>query len=79
MDGAYLWELGKGEIYDQRDGEHGPSMRCRTREDVGILQKNVDCALTPDTRLKWKWKVDVLPSRLAEDTVPTHDYLSLCR
>jgi hypothetical protein len=74
---SYLWEIGKGEIYDQRDSENGPAMRCRTRDDAGILQKNVDCPLTPTTRLKWKWKVDALPSRLAEDTVPTHDYLSI--
>jgi hypothetical protein len=27
--------------------------------------------------LSWSWRVDELPSELAEDTLPTHDYLSI--
>lgn len=37
----------------------------------------MDLAWTPDTRIEWSWKVDELPSKLREDTTPTHDYLSL--
>ena len=32
---------------------------------------------TPDTRLRWAWKVDRLPSQEREDQFHTHDYLSL--
>ena len=31
----------------------------------------------PDTRLRWRWRVDALPSAVAEDSLPTHDYLSI--
>ncbi|MDN5862453.1 MAG: DUF3047 domain-containing protein, partial [Salinisphaera sp.] len=30
-----------------------------------------------DSKLSWDWRVDALPSDLAEDTMPTHDYLSI--
>lgn len=73
----YLWELGPGEIYQLDDSDGLPCMRCHTREDVGILRKEVSFDLRPETRLSWDWKVDELPSVYAEDTVPTHDYLSI--
>jgi hypothetical protein len=42
--------------------------------DVGILQRDIDLPLPQSA---WSWKVDALPSTLAEDTLPTHDYLSI--
>lgn len=75
----YLWFLGPAEIYrpaaTQPDGT--PSIRVTTHDDVGILQKPVDLPLGADTRVGWRWRVDALPSAVAEDTLPTHDYLSL--
>ena len=76
-DWRYLWELGDGEIYGLKDSAGHRCMQCHTKEDVGILQKEVSFPLTPETRLQWDWKVDELPSIHAEDTVPTHDYLSI--
>jgi len=76
----YLWHLGEAEIFRPREGvtpTGGPAVTCHTHRDVGILQHDVDFALTPETRIAWQWKVDELPSRLREDTTPTHDYLSL--
>jgi len=73
----HFWELGASEIYARRPGDHGSVMCCHTSDNAGILQRDVDCALTPSTRVKWRWKVDTLPSRYAEDTLPTHDYLSI--
>ena len=58
-------------------GDGGPAIACHTHSDVGILQRPADLAFTPQTRIAWRWKVDSLPSRLREDTTPTHDYLSL--
>ncbi|MES1944707.1 hypothetical protein PC39_11347 [Salinisphaera sp. PC39] len=72
-DWRYLWFLGPAEIYAPADG----GMRCHTHADVGILRRELRLPLRPDTRLEWQWKVDELPSTLAEDTVPTHDYLSI--
>jgi hypothetical protein len=76
----YLWRLGEAEIFRESDLEPpggGPCISCHTHRDVGILQHDIDIALTPETRLAWQRKVDELPSRLREDTTPTHDYLSL--
>ncbi len=73
-DWRYLWRLGDGTIYS--GGDSG-EIRIDTQDDVGILQLQVDHRLTPATRLEWSWRVDTLPSRLAEDIQPTHDYLSV--
>jgi hypothetical protein len=44
---------------------------------VGILQKEVDFPIEPDSEISWDWTVDALPGLLREDTLPSHDYLSL--
>jgi hypothetical protein len=74
----YLWHLGPAEIY--RTGTHSdgePCIHCRTNADVGILQKEVDLPLDKDTEISWRWCVQQLPSTLREDTLPSHDYLSI--
>lgn len=71
----YLWFLGDAEIYSPANGSRG--IACRTHGDVGILQTAFELPLTTDTFLEWEWRVDQLPSELAEDTLPTHDYLSI--
>lgn len=76
----YLWELGPAEIFTRRpdggDGR-GATLAVHTRGDVGILQKDVSFALRPGSTLSWDWKIDALPSAVAENQVPTHDYLSI--
>lgn len=52
-------------------------MHTHTRNDVAILQKPAEVALTPDTELKWSWRVDQLPGKQAENSVITHDYISI--
>lgn len=78
----YLWELGPAGIFseshgDGRDG--GPARRidAHTHNDVAILQKEVNVALTPGTALQWSWKVDQLPAKAAENIAIAHDYLSI--
>lgn len=73
----YLWFIGPAEIYRKHAHEHGESMCCNTHNDVGLLQQDVDVPLVPDAELKWSWKVDLLPSSVAEDTLPTYDYMSI--
>jgi hypothetical protein len=72
-----LWFLGDNEIFTPR--RHGASqgISVHTCQDVGILQRRVDCALRPDTRVGWRWLVSKLPGGSAENTIPTHDYLSI--
>jgi hypothetical protein len=73
----YLWFLGPADIYRPCDAAGRPGIRAHTSDDVGILQRPVDVPLTPATTLGWRWRVDELPSQDAEDTLPTHDYLSI--
>jgi hypothetical protein len=70
----YLWFLGPAEIF-RAAGPRQIELRCD--DDLGILQRPADFALTPSTTVEWRWRVDELPSERAEDTLPTHDYLSL--
>ena len=49
----------------------------RIGPSVGILQRDVRFPLRPDTEIAWRWRVDALPGLLREDSVPSHDYLSL--
>jgi hypothetical protein len=74
----YLWFLGPAEIYRPcAEPDRSPAICCHTRNDVGLLQKAVALPLQPDTRLRWAWRIDRLPSQVREDTLPTHDYLSI--
>jgi Protein of unknown function (DUF3047) len=52
-------------------------IRCQCDNDAMILQRSLEAPFTPDTRLRWSWKVKSLPSARAEDSLATHDYLSL--
>ncbi|HVN41782.1 MAG TPA: DUF3047 domain-containing protein [Steroidobacteraceae bacterium] len=74
----HLWLLGPSEIYRPATGADGsPTICCHTHGDVGILQRDTPLALEPGTHLAWSWRVDELPIDLAEDTLPSHDYLSI--
>ncbi len=74
----YLWYLGAGEIFQPlRHADGRRSIGCRTCRDVGILRREARLPLEPGTRLAWSWRVDALPTDLPEDTLPSHDYLSI--
>lgn len=73
----YLWHVGPSEIYREQQLGAGSCIHCRTRGDVGILQKNVELPLDESTAISWRWRVERLPSTLREDSLPSHDYLSL--
>jgi hypothetical protein len=73
----YLWFLGEGDIFAAKRQNGGNAIAIHTRDDVGILQKRVALDLTPDTSISWRWLVSQLPAREAEDTIPTHDYMSI--
>jgi hypothetical protein len=75
---TYLWLTGPAEIYQlSKTPEKSKAVCCHTHNDVGLLQKSVILPFMPNTRLRWAWKVDELPSAVREDTLPTHDYLSI--
>lgn len=66
--------FGDGGIFTApADGE----ICCHTHKNVGILQKDVAAPLDADAALSWRWIVDDVPAPVAEDQLPTHDYLSI--
>jgi hypothetical protein len=75
------WEphplLGASDAYaiDRADGR--AAIRAHLVEEAAIYRHPVDIALDPTTEVRWSWKVAKLPSQVAEDTLTTHDYLSL--
>ncbi len=47
------------------------------REPAGIIRRPAAMPLTGTLRLRWRWRLEELPSRLPEDTLLTHDHLSV--
>lgn len=50
---------------------------CTRRTPQGILRKPVSLGIGPDTRLTWRWRLDEHPSRVAENSTRSHDYVSV--
>lgn len=73
----YLPSLGDAGVFSRVDTPGAAVIRCRCDNDAMILQKPLEAPFTPETRLRWSWKVESLPSARAEDSLATHDYLSL--
>ena len=73
-----LWHLGPSEIYRHTSDDTGHDcIHCHTNGNVAILQKDVDLPLEASSEISWRWCVDQLPSDIREDSVPSHDYLSI--
>ena len=73
----YLWFLGPADIFTETPANGGRGIRLHAHNDVGILQKPVALEFTPDTTLSWRWRMEQLPSAVAEDLLPHHDYMSV--
>ena len=74
----YMWSIGNSGIFDsQRSGAGEPLIKCCVRDDAAILQRPIHAVLDGTTRLRWRWKIDTLPSSIREDSVPSHDYVSV--
>ena len=54
-----------------------PIIGCYTRAAAAVLRKDAPLPLLPGTKLRWAWRIQQLPSRVREDSVATHDYLSI--
>ena len=64
---------GEAEVYSK--SPEGVLAECR--DTVAIIRRPAEAPLTAGLRLRWTWRIDELPSRLPEDTLLTHDYLSI--
>jgi hypothetical protein len=75
----YLWLLGESEIFRPAREAGEDAIEIDARGDVGILQHRLERPFPVDegTRLRWRWRVDELPSREAEDALLHHDYVSV--
>lgn len=56
---------------------HHDGIAVATRGGVEIVRTPVRAPLSDTLELRWRWRVDALPSTVAEDTLLTHDYLSI--
>ncbi len=65
--------LGHEDVY--ANSADGITVDCD--DTVGIIRYPVDLALTDEVSLRWSWRVDRLPSSLPENTMFTHDYVSI--
>ncbi len=75
---THLWRTGETEIYrEQFEATDGQRIACRCSADAGILKYPVDIALDETTHLAWRWRMLQLPSRVGEDSGPTHDISQL--
>lgn len=78
---GWAYALVPGEMFHvfEKHGDGGPAkrMELRTQGDTALLRKEVVRDLTSQSRIAWKWKVDALPSKVAENSLWTHDYISI--
>lgn len=74
-----LWRLGRSRVFSRRPAVAGEpaTIGCHCDSDVEILVHPVDLPLDESLRFSWSWCVDQLPGPRAEDSLPTHDYLSV--
>jgi hypothetical protein len=75
---APLWRVGHTSIFHEKAGAgEKRHIACRCHQDAGILKYPVDLKLDDDIDLIWSWRVHELPSSVAEDQAPSHDYVSI--
>lgn len=74
----YKWFIGPAEIFRAVEiPGHRNAISCRTQGDCGLLLRDVTLPLEPGVRLGWSWSVETLPSAVSENTLLTHDYMSI--
>jgi len=73
----YFWRIGESESFSAGSDGARALIRARPVDDAAILKRPLSLDLRPDTRLRWRWKIDALPSQVAENQLHTHDYLSI--
>jgi hypothetical protein len=60
-------------LHRRRNGEVGVYSRGRAE----IVCREARAPLSETLRLRWRWRMDQLPAKRAEDTLFTHDYMSV--
>ncbi|MDD3443854.1 MAG: DUF3047 domain-containing protein [Zavarzinia sp.] len=70
-----LFLLGGGEESFVR--EANGEIVCESAGSASIIERPLTLPLASRPKLSWRWKIDQLPSAVAEDQAPVHDYLSI--
>lgn len=65
--------LGREDVY----ASTADTITVDCEDTVGIIRRPVELDLTDQVSLRWSWRVDRLPSSLPENTMFTHDYVSI--
>jgi hypothetical protein len=74
----HLWHIGESEVFRAASGPNGErAIEAEFVGDTAILQRDVAFALGPGSEITWRWRVDALPGLVREDSIVSHDYLSL--
>ena len=50
---------------------------CESAGSASIIERPLAIPFSASPKLGWRWKIDELPSAVAEDNAPFHDYLSI--
>jgi len=74
---THLLDFGETDIYRAGTVDGRPAIDVVCDNDAGILQKPCALPLNRSTTLEWSWRVEALPSTVAENSTWTHDYLSI--
>ena len=75
----YVGKWGQPEIFHlyNEPGKNDYVMEIYSHMTAAILAKNISMPLSEDVVVNWNWRVDRIPSMVAEDTAETHDYISV--
>lgn len=74
-DWSNLFLLGGGEEHFVWDASG--EIVCESAGSASIIERQLSVPLESRPRLGWRWKIDQLPSAVAEDQAVVHDYLSI--
>jgi hypothetical protein len=73
-----LWRVGEtGMFWEATNGGGQKVISCQCHNDAAILKYPVDVPLDDSLQLEWSWRIARLPSRIAENSLATHDYVSV--
>lgn len=73
----YLWYLGRSHVWKSWSDDQHRGIRASTTDDVGIVRKPVDIALSDATEVSFQWRYRALPALGPETEAGFHDYLSI--
>lgn len=73
-----LWRVGEtGMFWESRADDGRNVISCECRNDAAILKYPVDIELDESLQLGWSWRIKQIPSRIPEDSLQGHDYVSV--